>query len=407
MAFRAAAVAGPGLVVMLADTDVGSVITAAQSGARYGFNLVIPELALIPALYVVQEITVRLGITTGAGHGALIRANFGQAWSMLSALTLFMACLGALITEFSGLAGVGQLIGLPRWLPVAAGVLAIGAVITSGCCQRVLRAGIIFGALELLFLPAAILVHPAGAALMRGLGHPLQSGAGYLDMLAANVGAVIMPWMVFYQQQAVAEKGCRGLGRRQALRCARLDTAVGSVVTQLIMIAILIIAAATLGVTNRGDLGASIAGLASSLTPLLGRRGSDALFGLGITGAATVAALVVSLAGAWGVAEAFGWPHSLNDTPRHAPGFYCLAAGGLTTGAAVALLTPDLTSLSVDVEIFNACLLPVVLGFLLALERKALPATMRMRGPRRAATYLLTGTVILFGIFTASKALFG
>jgi Mn2+/Fe2+ NRAMP family transporter len=403
---RVAAVAGPGLVVMLADTDVGSVITAAQSGARYGFNLLIPELALIPALYVVQEITVRLGITTGAGHGALIRANFGQAWSILSALTLFMACVGALVTEFAGLAGVGQLIGLPRWLPVTAGVLAIGAVITSGRCQRVIYAGIVFGALELLFLPAAVLVHPAGAALLRGLGHPLQSGTGYLDMLAANVGAVIMPWMVFYQQQAVAENGCRGLGRRQALRCARLDTAVGSVVTQLIMIAILITAAATLGVTKRGDLSTSIAGLASSLTPLLGRRGSAALFGLGITGAATVAALVVSLAGAWGVAEAFGWRHRLDDTPRHAPGFYCLAAGGLAVGAAAALLTPDLTRLSVDVEIFNACLLPVVLGFLLALERKALPVAMHMGGPRRAVTYILTGAVILFGVFTALSAVF-
>ena len=114
------AVVGPGLMVMLADTDAGSVVTAAQSGARFRFALVVPELALIPVLYLVQEMTVRLGLITGLGHGALIRQTFGRPWAVLSAVTLFVACLGALVTEFAGIAGVGLLVDVPRWLSIGA-----------------------------------------------------------------------------------------------------------------------------------------------------------------------------------------------------------------------------------------------------------------------------------------------
>ncbi|HLN25886.1 MAG TPA: divalent metal cation transporter, partial [Patescibacteria group bacterium] len=102
---------GPGIVVMLADTDAGSIITAAQSGAQWGYRLLLLQIVLIPVLYVVQELTVRLGLVTGRGHGELIRETFGAKWAWLSCSTLLLACLGALITEFSGIAGVGLLFG--------------------------------------------------------------------------------------------------------------------------------------------------------------------------------------------------------------------------------------------------------------------------------------------------------
>ncbi|MFZ3271597.1 MAG: divalent metal cation transporter, partial [Mycobacterium sp.] len=106
------AVWGPGLVVMLADTDAGSVITAAQSGAQWGYRMVLPQVILIPILYGVQEMTVRLGIVTGQGHGALIRSRFGRGWAWVSAFTLFASAIGALLTEFAGIAGVGELFGV-------------------------------------------------------------------------------------------------------------------------------------------------------------------------------------------------------------------------------------------------------------------------------------------------------
>lgn len=124
-------------------------------------------------------------------------------------------------------------------------------------------------------------------------------------------------------------------------------------------------------------------------------------------GASVLAALVVCLAGGWGMAEVLGWRHSLNDSPRHATGFYVLVAAGIATGAILVVLAPNLVNLSVGIEVMNACLLPIVLGFLLALERRALPADFRMRGAHRAITYALTGLVIAFGLNTAVQTLAG
>ena len=129
-------------------------------------------------------------------------------------------------------------------------------------------------------------------------------------------------------------------------------------------------------------------------------------FGLGIIGAAVVAALVVTLAGAWGISEVLGWRHSLNDSPARAAGFYSLAVGGTFIGVVLVLAVPNLVNLSVDVEVMNACLLPIVLGFLLALERRAIPTELRMRGARRVATYSVTAVVIAFGLVTAAVVLF-
>jgi Mn2+/Fe2+ NRAMP family transporter len=399
------ALIGPGLMVMLADTDAGSVITAAQSGARFRYALVLPEILLIPVLYLIQEMTVRLGLTTQLGHGALIRRTFGQRWALVSAATLFVACVGALVTEFAGVAGVGTLVGLPRWLSVGGLALALAALVLLGRYRRVEHVGIAVGALEMLFIPAALLAHPHVGAILHDFSHPLHLGNGYATLLAANVGAVIMPWMIFYQQEAVIDKGRRGLSLPSALRSARFDTAIGALITQVIMIAVVVASAATLGMSQSGHSLNSVGEIASALTPFLGHREAVVFFGLGMIGASVVAALVVTLAGAWGVSEVLGWRHSLNDSPARAVGFYSLAVGGTFFGVVLVLAVPNLVNLSVDVEVMNACLLPIVLGFLLALERRSLPSELRMRGVRRGATYAFTLLVIVFGLLTAIVAL--
>jgi Mn2+/Fe2+ NRAMP family transporter len=392
---------GPGLMVMLADTDAGSITTAAQSGASWGYRLVLPQLALIPVLYVVQEITVRLGILTGQGHGALIRRYYGRWWALLSGLTLFAACVGALVTEFAGVAGVGQLAGLPPVLTVPLVAVLLCLLCVSGGYRRVEVVGITLGLLELAFIPAAVLARPHLGALAGGLAHPLVLRPDYLQLLAANVGAVIMPWMVFYQQGAVIDKQVRAAD----LRAARVDTAVGSVVTQVIMVAVVVVTAATIGTSRPGQSLNSIGDIAGALVPFLGRRTAEILFGLGMLGAATVAALVVAIAAGWGLSEVLGWRCSLDDRLRHARWFYLACVAALAGSAGAVVAAPNLVNLSVDVQVMNAVLLPVVLGFLLVLERRALPAAHRMAGGYKWIAWTLAGLVMAFGVYTALTVL--
>ena len=369
------AAVGPGLMVMLADTEAGSVVTAAQSGARFGYRLLPLEVLLVPVLYLVMELTARLGVTTGRGHAELIRERFGRGWAVLSVGTLLVTAVGALVTEFAGIAGVAAMVGLPA-PPVVLGAAALLLlVVASGSYRRVELIGLGLGIFEMAFLVAAVRAHPDPGALARsfaagaGLG-----GSGYLTLVAANIGAVVMPWMVFYQQAATVDKGIT----ERHLRAARVDTAVGAVVTQVVMMAVLVAAGAALYGRHAGALD-TVAQVSGALTPYLGGAGGRVAFSLGVAGAALVAALVVSLGAAWAFAEMAGRPRSLNRRPGQAPVFYGVYVGVVVLAAVLVLVSGSLVSLTIAVEVLNALLLPVVLGFLVALAWTALPARFRLR----------------------------
>ncbi|PWI58888.1 NRAMP family divalent metal transporter [Sulfoacidibacillus thermotolerans] len=386
---------GPGIMVMLADTDAGSVITAAQSGAQWGFRMILPQIILIPMLYVIQEITVRLGILTKKGHGELIREHFGMKWALLSVSTLFISSVGALITEFSGIAGVGQLFGVPPFASVGLVTVLLIVLGLSGSYRRIERIGIAVGLFELFFIVAAFLAHPNPHQIFTGLASlPLQNH-NYLYLLAANVGAVIMPWMIFYQQGAVIDKKIQD----HQLKLARWDTFGGSVLTQFLMIAVVITTAATIGQNHPNQPLNDVPQIAQALTPALGAQAAKIVFGLGMVGASFIAALVVSIAGAWGIGEAFRLNHSLNHKASEAKGFYLIFSLAHILGAIFVLFSSNLVVLAVDVEIMNAMLLPIVLGFLLVLEAKTLPKEWRMRGPYKWTVWGVSSLVILFGLY--------
>lgn len=370
------AVIGPGLVVMLADTDVGSVVTAAQSGVQWGYRLLLLQFALIPILYIVQELTVRLGIFTGRGHGELIREAFGPSWAWISVSGLGIASIGALLTEFSGIAGVGEIWGVPRGLSlaIAAGFLLI--VVWTGSYRRVEGIAILLGLFELAFFWVAYKAHPNGFALVEGMMQIPLEKPDYLYLVAANIGAVIMPWMIFYQQSAVADKKLRP----EDYAHARWDTAIGAILTQLVMAAVLVAAAATLGTTHAGASLDSVGDIAKALTPFLGPDIGRLVFSIGALGAAMVAAIVVSLASAWGFGEVSGYKHSLEHQPSEAPWFYAVYTVAVVAGAGIVALSPDLVALNIGVEVMNALMLPLVLGFLVVLAVKALPPAHRLRG---------------------------
>jgi Mn2+/Fe2+ NRAMP family transporter len=390
------AVFGPGIVVMLADTEVGSIITAAQSGARWGYRLLLLQLVLVPVLYIVQELTVRLGIFTGRGHGELIRATFGPFWAWISVSGLAIAVIGAIVTEFAGVAGAGELFGIPRWLSLmlAAGFLLV--VVWTGTYRRVERVAIALGLFELVFIGVAVAAHPDVRAMAAGLAKQPLGDPAYQYLIAANIGAVIMPWMIFYQQSAVVDKHLRP----EDYRTARWDTAIGAGVTQLIMAAVIVAAAATLGKTNPNASLTTVGQLANAMTPYLGAVIGKVAFSLGIVGAGMVAAIVVSLALAWGFGEVMGYQHSLERRPWEAPWFYLVYSAGVIGGAILVATVPNLVSLSIAVQVMNALMLPLVLGFLVALAIKALPPEHRLRG-----VYLWV--VVVTAILTTGLGVFG
>lgn len=391
---RIAAVAGPGLVVMLADTDAGSIITAAQSGAQWGYQLLLLQLLLAPVLFVVQELTVRVGIVSGKGHGELIQQHFGRGWALLSVGTLIVACVGALLSELSGLAGVGLLFGVPAPLTMALVVGGLIAMAYTSSFLSVERIAMCIGAFELVFLIVAWRAHPDPADLVTGALSIPFTDAKYLYLVAANIGAVIMPWMVFYQQSAVVEKKLT----IEDLPAARWDTAFGAVVTQLIMAAVLIATAATIGKSGGGVALDTVQQIANAITPMLGVGTGRILFAMGMSGAALVATIVVTLTAARALGEVLGVKHSLEHSPREAPWFYGIYTASLIVGALIVASGVNLVNLSVGVQVMNALLLPIVLGFLYLLARR-LPKAFRLKG---VYAFTVAATIVItagFGVY--------
>jgi len=381
---------------MLADTDVGSIITAGQSGVQWGYSLLLLQIVLVPILYLVQELTVRLGIFTGKGHGELIRETFGQRWAWISVGGLGVAAVGALLTELSGVAAVGDLFGVQRFVSLGLAVSFLLVVVWTGSYRRVERVAIALGLFEFAFFWVAWAAHPDGAELLSGLTHVPLRNRDYLYLVAANIGAVLMPWMIFYQQSAIADKKLRP----EHYKDSRWDTALGAVITQLVMAAVLVATAATIGKSNPGASLHTVGDLSNALTPFMGPEIGRVVFSLGIIGAAMVAAIVVSLASAWGFGEVAGYKHSLEHHPLEAPWFYAVYTAAVVGAAVGVAIVPNLVTLNVGVQVMNALMLPLVLGFLIALAITALPEEHRLRGAYR-------WIVIGVGLLTAGLGVYG
>ncbi len=393
------AVWGPGLLVMLADTDAGNVVTGAQAGAIWGYRLLPLLLLLIPMLYMIQELTVRLGVSTGRGYGELIRERFGAGWAWISLLSLAAAVIGSLITEFTGVAGIGELYGLSRGLTLPTAALALLAVVGTGSYRRVERIAIFVGLFELAFFAVAWAAHPSLAAMARDAIDPPLGNRDFLYMVAAIIGAVFNPWMIFYQQSAIADKKLQfdDLGR------ARMDTAFGAVLTQCLTGAVLVAAAATLGGKGAPSGLGSVGEISNALSPLLGESFGRLVFSAGVLGASLVAAIVCSLALAWGAGEITGYKHSLEHQPFAAKWFYGVYALCVVGSATLVGLAPDLVWLNVAAQVLNAFLLPLVIGFLIALSIVALPDALRPKGAYRWLLIGVSAVVAIGGVYSGAQ----
>ncbi len=386
---------GPGLLVMLADTDAGNVVTGAQAGAQWGYRLLPLLLLLIPMLYMVQELTVRLGLYTGRGHGELIRERFGVGWAWLSTAGLAAATMGSLVTEFTGVAGIGELYGLSRSLTLPVAAAALLTVVATGSYRRVERTAIVIGLFELAFFAVAWAAHPNPETMAKDAVDLPLGNREFMYLVAAVIGATFNPWMIFYQQSAIADKKLRP----DHLKAARWDTAVGAVLTQCLTGAVLVAAAATLASSGASAGISSVGEISNELSPLLGQNVGRLVFSAGVLGASLVAAIVCSLALAWGVGEVAGYRRSLEYHPFEAKWFYGVYTACVVGAAALVWFVPDLVWLSIAAQVLNAFLLPLVIGFLVALAVKALPEPLRPRGFYLWVLIGISAIVIAVGLY--------
>ena len=345
--------------------------------------------------YMVQELTVRLGLYTGRGHGELIRQRFGVGWAWLSTTGLAAAVIGSLITEFTGVAGIGELYGLSRGLTLPLSAVLLLVVVATGSYRRVERTAIVIGLFELAFFAVAWAAHPSLATMASDAVDLPIANKEFLYLVAAVIGAVFNPWMIFYQQSAIADKKLLP----EDISPARWDTAFGAVLTQCLSAAVLIAVAATLGSGGASAGLGSVGEISNALTPFLGESVGRLVFSAGVLGASLVAAIVCSLALAWGVGEVTGYRRSLESHPFEAKWFYGIYALCVVGSAAIVWLVPDLVWLTIAAQVLNALLLPLVIGFLVALAVTTLPKPLRPRGLYLWALIGVSAIVISVGLF--------
>ena len=398
-------VVGPAWIVMLADVDAASVVTAAQAGSRFGYAMLLPLLLLIPVLYLVQEMTARLAIGTGLGHAELIRRRYGLGWGMAAVGSMVAIDLLAYVAEFAGIVLGASLIGIPAPVAVGGAFVLHAVMVLSGSYGRFERMALVLSLGLFAFVGLALVAHPDPRAVLGGLS-PFQpfGKVGYLDLVVANIGAVIMPWMLFYQQAATVDKG---LGVDD-LRAARWETLGGAIASEVLMGAIVVAAAAV--TVGGGPLHTIVAGglaLPSGLAALVS-DGWGPLIAIGMIGSGLLAAIVISLSSAWAWGELFGWPHSLNLSLRRAPAFYALYLLEIVPAALVALLAQDLVGVVIAAMVLNVVVLAIPLAFLIRLssDRSLLGALANSRR-RSVLMWAITGGLLALGLWSSVSVLHG
>ena len=391
-------VLGPGFVVMIADMDAGSVTTAGVSGAQWGYKLIPLQILLIPILYLIQSMTSRLGCVTRKGHGELIKEYYGSKWAAFATITLFLVVFSALITEFSGIAASGEIFGIPKVFSVGVSFLILLFVVFTGSYRKAENIALIFSLTGFVFIPAALFAHPDYHQLVfKGLfGSQPLGNKDYIWLIAANAGAVIMPWMIYYQQSATVDKNlCK-----KDVKLAETDTLIGSIATQVLMIAVIVMTAATLYKAHIVPSTAKAIG--QSLIPLAGKY-AGALFAVGLYSSSLLAAFVVSMAFTWAAGETWGYKHSLNHRFSEAKLFYFIYIVLIFVSAMLVLIPGiPLVTIMVDVEAFNGFILPIVLGFLIALAgSKRILGEYAYSKKSIAVVGILGLAMVILGIVTA------
>ena len=371
------AVIGPGIITANVDNDAGGITTYSLAGAQYGTRLLWTLLPITLALIVVQEMSARMGAVTGKGLADLIRENFGVKLTFYLMITLLIANYGNTVSEFAGVAASMELFGVPKWVSVPIAAIAIWVLIVRGTYRLVERIFLVACVFYFVYPVSAYLTHPPWGQVLRAsiLPERVQFDAGYLGMLIGLVGTTIAPWMQFYLQSSVVEKGIR----RDRYWITRWDVIVGCLVTDIVAFFIIVACAYTLH--SHGIAIRDAAAAARSLEPLAGHYAS-ALFAFGLLNASLFSAAILPLSTVYYVCEAFGWEAGVDKKYGEAKAFYGIYTAMIVLGAAVVLLPgfPLIQTMFVS-QVANGIALPFVLIFMLLLVNRVKLMGEAVNGP--------------------------
>ena len=361
------AVLGPGIITANVDNDSGGIYTYSLAGAKYGYSLLWTLIPITVALIVVQEMVARMGVVTGKGLADLIREEYGFRTTFILMMMLLAADLGNTIAEFAGLASGMSVFGVNRYVAVPLGAILVWALVVKGTYRIVEKVFLAACVFYVAYPVSCFLAHPKWSdAVISTLKPSFQFSGGYLYMLIGVVGTTIAPWMQFYLQAAVVEKGIKV----KEYIYSRWDVIVGCIITDVVAFFIIVACAATIYVSGHRQIN-DAGDAAMALRPLAGHAAS-ALFAFGLCNASLFSACILPLATAYYVCEGLGLEAGINKRFHEAPTFYWLYTTLIVVGALAVILLSESKQIPIILfsQVANGILLPFVLIFMLHLVNR-------------------------------------
>ena len=356
------AILGPGIITASVDNDAGGIATYSIAGAHYGYTLLWSLIPISVALIVIQEMAARMGAVSGKGLADLIRENFGIRATFYLMAALFVTNLGNTMAEFAGWAAAMEIFGVKRYISLPIGAFVVWWLVVKGTYKAVEKIFLVASAIYFTYVVSALLSRPPWGKVLQEVVVPeVHWDAPYLMLLIGMVGTTIAPWMQFYLQSAVVEKGIKP----KDYQMTRWDVILGCLVTDLVALCIIVACAGTLFKHHIRIEGAKDAALA--LAPLAGKYAS-LLFAIGLANASLFSACILPLATAYYVCEGMGWEGGVNKSFREAPQFFWIYTLLILFGAG-SILFPQMPLVPIMFlsQVMNGVLLPFVLLFMLAL----------------------------------------
>ncbi len=355
---------GPGIITANVDNDAGGIYTYSVAGAKFGLALLWTLIPITIALIVVQEMVARMGVVTGKGLADLIREEYGFRTTFILMFFLIVADFGNTVTEFAGLASGMSVFQISRYIAVPVGALLVWGLVVKGTYRSVEKVFLVACVFYIAYPISAFLAHPNWPqAVLSTVKPTFQFNAPYLYMFVGVIGTTIAPWMQFYLQSAVVEKGIK----LRDYVYSQWDVIVGCIFTDVVAFFIIVACAATIYLTGHRDI-QDAGEAAMALQPLAGHLAS-ALFAFGLCNAAIFSACILPLATAYYVCEGLGLESGVDKRFHEAPTFYYLYTGLIVLGALVviALKESDQVPIILLSQVVNGILLPFVLIFMLRL----------------------------------------